>query len=168
MKLPRERPGCAWLFASSGSRTMMVYYCTGGVLQYASGHLTPIELLHVHRVREGERVAKASPSPASHHTHGQGRDATSLTYCSCLCVYDRWSQQVVGAPIMQLKEGAVKAPELSPFYTIYKLEPQGLFARVCTLHTLAAVHIYIHTLEAQRSFARVCYIHSLSTSLHQI
>ena len=51
---------------------MMEYYCTGGVLQYASGHLTPIELLHVHRVREGERVAKASPSPASHHAHGRG------------------------------------------------------------------------------------------------
>ena len=48
---------------------MMEYYCTGGVLQYASGHLTPIELLHVHRVREGERVAKASPSPVSHHAH---------------------------------------------------------------------------------------------------
>ena len=54
---------------------MMEYYCTGGALQYASGHLTPIELLHVHRVREGERVAKASPSLASHHTHGRGRDA---------------------------------------------------------------------------------------------
>ena len=49
---------------------MMEYYCTGGVLQYASGHLPPIELLHVHRVREGERVAKASPSLASHHAHG--------------------------------------------------------------------------------------------------
>ena len=36
---------------------MMEYYCSGGVLQYASGHLTPIELLHVHRVWEGERVA---------------------------------------------------------------------------------------------------------------
>ena len=57
---------------------MMVYYCTGGVLQYASGHLTPIELLHVHRVREGERVAKASPSLASHHAHGQGRDAPAF------------------------------------------------------------------------------------------
>ena len=54
---------------------MMVYYLTGGVLQYASGHLTPIELLCVHRVQEGERVAKASPSLASHHAHGRGRDA---------------------------------------------------------------------------------------------
>ena len=54
---------------------MMEYYCTRGVLQYASGHLTPIELLHVHRVREGERVAKASPSLASHHAHERGRDA---------------------------------------------------------------------------------------------
>ena len=93
---------------------MMEYYCTGGVLQYASGHLTPIELLHVHRVREGERVAKASPSPASHHAHGQGRDAASLTYCSCLCMYDRWAQQVGGPPVIQPKEGAVKASELSP------------------------------------------------------
>ena len=75
MKLPHERLGYAWLIASLGSRTMMEYYCTGGVLQYASGHLTPIELLHVHRVREGERVAKAS------------------TYCSCLCVHDRWANR---------------------------------------------------------------------------
>ena len=73
MKLPHERPGCAWLFASSGSRTMMEYYFSGGVLQYAFGHLTPIELLHVHRVREGERVAKASPRctvDATHHSTG--------------------------------------------------------------------------------------------------
>ena len=78
MKLPHECPGCAWLFASSGSRTMMEYYCIGGVLQYASGHLTPIELLHVHRVREGERVAKASPSLASHHAQERGRDAPAF------------------------------------------------------------------------------------------
>ena len=39
-----------------------------------------------------------------------------------------------------------------------------MFARVCTLHTLTALHIYIYTLEAQRSFARVCYIHCLSPS----
>ena len=57
---------------------MMEYYCSGGVLQYASGHLTPIELLHVHRVREGERVAKASPSLASHHAHGRGKDAPAF------------------------------------------------------------------------------------------
>ena len=88
---------------------MMEYYCTGGVLQYASGHLTPIELLHVHRVREGERVAKASPSLASHHAHGRGRDAASLTYCSCLSVHDRWAQQVGGPPVMQPKAGAVKS-----------------------------------------------------------
>ena len=56
----------------------MMYYCSGGVLQYASGHLTLIELLHVHRVREGEHVAKASPSLASHHTHGRGRDALAF------------------------------------------------------------------------------------------
>ena len=56
------------------SNKMMEYYCCGGVLQYAPGNLTPIELLHVHRVREGEHVAKASPSPASHHAHGRGRE----------------------------------------------------------------------------------------------
>ena len=57
---------------------MMEYYCTRGVLQYASGHLTPIELLYVHRVRERERVAKASLSHASHHAHGRGRDAPAF------------------------------------------------------------------------------------------
>ena len=51
---------------------MMEYYCTGGVLQYPSGHLTPIELLHVHRVREGERVVKASPSLVSPTLMGEG------------------------------------------------------------------------------------------------
>ena len=59
---------------------MMEYYCSGGVLQYASRHLSPNELLHVHRVREGERVAKASPSLASHHAHGRGRDGVLLWY----------------------------------------------------------------------------------------
>jgi len=93
---------------------MMEYYCSGGLLQYASGHLSPVELLHVHRVLEVERVAKASPSLASHHAHGRGRDAASLIYCSCLRVYDRWAQQVGGPPVIQLKLGAVKAPELSP------------------------------------------------------
>ena len=34
---------------------MMEYYCSGGVLQYASGHLTPIELLHVHREAKRKR-----------------------------------------------------------------------------------------------------------------
>ena len=67
---------------------MMEYYCTGGVLQYASGHLTPIELLHVHRVREGERVAKASPSHAGHQAHGRGRDAP--TFACMTCGPDRW------------------------------------------------------------------------------
>ena len=55
---------------------------------------------------------------------------------------------MAGPPVIQPKAGAVKAPELSPYYSIYavlyKLEPQRLFARVCTLHTLAALHIYIH------------------------
>ena len=82
---------------------MMVCYSTGGVLQYASGHLTPIELLHVHRVREGERVAKASPSLASHQRSWarEGR--------SCVCVYDRWARQVCGQPVIQPKAGAVKS-----------------------------------------------------------
>ena len=44
--------GCAWLFASSGSRTTTI------ILVYASGNLTPNELLHVHRVGEGERVVR--------------------------------------------------------------------------------------------------------------
>ena len=61
-----------------------------------------------------KRVAKAPTSLASHHAHARGRDAASLTYCSSLCVYDRWAQQVVGPPVMQPKAGAVKAPELSP------------------------------------------------------
>ena len=39
---------------------MMEYYCSGGVLQYASGHLTLIELLHIHCMQEGERVANES------------------------------------------------------------------------------------------------------------
>ena len=51
---------------------MMEYYCTGGVLQYASGHLTPIELLHVHRVREGERVAKLLPVLPATTLMGEG------------------------------------------------------------------------------------------------
>ena len=48
---------------------------------------------------------------------------------------------MAGPPIIQPKAGAVKAPELSPYLQyIYKLEPQRLFARVCTLHTLATLH----------------------------
>ena len=39
---------------------MMENYCSGGVLQYASGHLTLVELLHVHRVLEGEHVVNES------------------------------------------------------------------------------------------------------------
>ena len=53
---------------------------------------------------------------------------------------------MAGPPVIQPKAGAVKAPELSPYYSkyvvLYKLEPQRLSARVCTLHTLAALHIY--------------------------
>ena len=41
-----------------------------------------------------KRVAKAPTSPSSHHAHARGRDEASLTYYSCLCVYDRWAQQV--------------------------------------------------------------------------
>ena len=35
------------------------------------------------------------------------------------CVYDRWAQNVAGPPVIQPKAGAVKAPELSPYYSIY-------------------------------------------------
>ena len=53
---------------------------------------------------------------------------------------------MAGPPLIQPKAGAVKAPELSLYYSIYvvlyKLEHQCLFTRVCTLHTLAALHIY--------------------------
>ena len=38
-----------------------------------------------------------------------------------------------------------------------------MFARVCTLHMLTALHI-CYMLEAQRSFTRVCYIRCLSPS----
>ena len=55
--------------------------------------------MSVHLVRKGYHVVKAS------------------TYCSCLCVYDWWAQQVVCPPVMQPKAGAVKAPELSPIGT---------------------------------------------------
>ena len=71
---------------------------------------------------------------------------------------------MAGPPVIHPKAVVVKAAELSPYYSIYKLEPQCLFARVCNLHTLSALHIYIYTLEAQRSLARVFYIHSLSPS----
>ena len=74
---------------------------------------------------------------------------------------------MAGSPGIQPKADGVKAPELSLYYIsrvyIYKREPQRLFARVCTLHTLAALHI-CYTLEAQRSFARVFYIQSLTLS----
>ena len=53
-------------------------------------------------MREGERVAKASPSLASHHTHGRGRDAPVF-------VYDRWARQVCGQPVIQPKAGAVNS-----------------------------------------------------------
>ena len=82
---------------------MMEYYYNGGVLQYASVHPTPIQLLHVHRVLEGERVVKASPSPASHHAHGRGRDAPAF---ACMTM---WAQQVGGQPVIQQKAGAVKS-----------------------------------------------------------
>ena len=42
---------CAWLFAYLGSRTMMVLRMFGTTV-YASGNLTPNELMHVHRLGE--------------------------------------------------------------------------------------------------------------------
>ncbi len=82
--------------------------------------------------------------------------------------YDRWAQNVAGSPVIQPKAGAVKASELSSYYSsIYISGSLSPCSRVCTLHTLAALHI-CYTLEAQRSFARVCYIHSLSPSLSSL
>lgn len=49
---------------------------------------------------------------------------------------------MAGPPVIQPKAGAVKAPELSPYYSGGLTAPN--VARVCTLHTLAALHIYIH------------------------
>ena len=40
-------------------------------------------MLHVHRVRERGRVAKASPSPASHHAHERGRGRCSNQTSRC-------------------------------------------------------------------------------------
>ena len=75
---------------------------------------------------------------------------------------------MVGPPVMQPKAGAVKAPELSPYYSIYISWSLNACSLWFALSTLSPHYIYIYTLEARRSFARVCYIHSLSPSLHQI
>ena len=66
---------------------------------------------------------------------------------------------MAGPIVIQPKAGAVKAPELSPYYSIYvvlyKLERQGLFARVCTLHTLSHyIYIYIYTHAGGSAFLR--------------
>ena len=72
-----------------------------------------------------------------------------------------------GPPVIQPKAGAVKAPELSPYYSsIYiswSLSACSLGFALSTL-SLHYIYIYIHTPEARRSFARVCYIHCLSPS----
>ena len=92
---------------------------TAGIVALAdAGFASCMDDMMVNSIRKfaavKKRVAKAPTSPASHHAHARGSDTASLTYCSCLCVYDRWAQQVVGPPVMQPKAGAVKAPELSP------------------------------------------------------
>ena len=92
---------------------------TAGVVALAdAGFASRMDDMMVNSIRKfaavKKRVAKAPTSPAIHQAHVRERDAASLTYCSCLCVYDRWAQQVVGPPIMQPKAGVVKAPELSP------------------------------------------------------
>ena len=92
---------------------------TAGIIALAdAGFASRMDDMMVNSIRKfaavKKHVAEAPTSPASHHAHVRGRDAASLTYCSCLCVYDRWAQQVVGPPVMQPKAGVVKAPELSP------------------------------------------------------
>ena len=71
---------------------------------------------------------------------------------------------MAGPPVIQPKAGAVKAPELSPYYSIYISGSLSACSLGFALSTLSSHYIYIYTLVAQRSFARVCYIHSLSPS----
>ena len=71
---------------------------------------------------------------------------------------------MAGPPIIHPKAGAVKAPELSPYYSIYISWSLSACSLGFALSTLSPHYIYIYTLEAQRSFARVCYIHRLSPS----
>ena len=64
---------------------------TAGIVALADAGLTScMDDMMVNSIRKfaavKKRVAKAPTSPASHHAHARGRDATSLTYCSCLCV----------------------------------------------------------------------------------
>ena len=76
---------------------------------------------------------------------------------------------MAGSPVIQPKAGAVKAPELSPYYSsIYISGSLSACSLGFALSTRSLHYIYVYTLEAQHSFARVCYIHSLSPSLHQI
>ena len=49
-------------------------------------------LSHVHRVREEERVAKASPSPASHHAHGRVRGRCNQDSPCCTSWHDTSKQ----------------------------------------------------------------------------
>ena len=71
---------------------------------------------------------------------------------------------MAGSPVIQPKAGAIKASELSPYYSIYISWSLIASSLGFALSTLSLHYIYIYTLEAQRSFARVCYIHSLSPS----
>ena len=59
-------------------------------------------------------------------------DAASLTYCTCLWVYDTWAQQVDGQPVIQPKAGAVEgrgvdglhAREFNTVYTSHIKAPR--------------------------------------------
>ena len=72
---------------------------------------------------------------------------------------------MAGSPVIQPKAGAVKAPELSPYYSSIYI---SWSLSACSLgfapSTLSPHYIYVYTLEAQRSFARVCHIHCQSPS----
>ena len=70
---------------------------TAGIIALAdAGFASRMDEMMVNSIRKfvavKKRVAKAPTSLDSHHDHVRGRDAASLTYCSCLCVYDRWAQ----------------------------------------------------------------------------
>ena len=71
-------------------------------------------------------------------------DAASLTWCTCLWIYDRWAQNVAGSPVIQPKAGAVKAPELSPYYSsIYISRSLGACSLGFALSTLWPHYIYV-------------------------
>ena len=71
-------------------------------------------------------------------------DAASLTQCTCLWVYDRWAQNVAGSPVIHPKAGAVKAPELSPYYSsIYISGSLSACSLGFALSTRSLQYIYV-------------------------